>query len=315
VAAEPGDDHAAFDSFGDFPFYSVISSDDVKGSLAPSGVAVHAYPFKAEYSGPIEYVSVSVDPEAGYDASVRVFIATDVGNRPGVRIAEFPMEDIPGNPSFRFAYHNYSNLAPDETTYSIVKGQTYWIGMEPLTERTYVRWLSSIRPNQVKGYHDDASAVATGKYIRRGFYTGFKINVFEPYPPEVASPGVPLVEAIQVPDEPVGVKLSSLGNVPQAPSRGTLDSGRMPVILGADGKVKLRAFAPAPGLAVTEIVKLDEPSGDIVLATSSWRRSSGRARLPSSPRQMMSCSSAACRLRRCASSLARAKQSQAVVVR
>lgn len=190
---------------------------------------------------------------------------TDAGGVLGARIGEFPVASVtPGVWSGYFAYHNYGSLDPNETAIIITKGRTYWLAVEPLSDMSLVYWAASLSTKPTKQFRNGVYTLGTNYTAKT-----FTVAVFEPYPPQVQSPGVPLVEGEQVPAETVGVTLSSVGTIPQTPCLGSIlvNKKKIPAILGADGKVKLRIGDAAPTLAGTAIAKLGEPSGDVVLAT------------------------------------------------
>ncbi len=271
ATAEPGDTTYVYTSFGPFPFYSaVVQFADLIAGSANGGMAQSsAYRFTAQASGPLEYINVALYAPggSGTEASVNVVLYSDAGNMPGARLGEFPITDlVVGSFKGYFATNNYGNVEPNETTIPITKGLRYWLGVEPLHTNSLAYWAQTnlnITTKRVRTVGGQSSS------DNRHSPDAMTISVFEPYPPQVQNPGVPLVEGEQVPAEAQGVKLASVGVVPQAPCLGKIAIGRTktPVILGADGKVKLRVGDAAPTLAGTAITKLGEPSGDVVLAT------------------------------------------------
>ena len=274
LRAEPGDTTWAFSSLdsGLFPPYSTVLffADTITGSATGTGTQSSAYRFTATASGPMEYLQVILyAPVVGPASSVNVSVYNDAGGQLGARIASFAINTLTAG-GFRgyFAYHNYGDLEPNETAILISKGKSYWVAVEPRDPNTLVYWAQSQSTQTTRKYR---FAGGTGSYpnTTRNTPAGVTLAVFEPYPPEVASAGTPLVEKEQVPGEPTGTVLNSLGKVPQTPALGSLKTGNRitPALLGATGSVMLRVGDPAPGLASTSIVKLGEPTGDLVLAT------------------------------------------------
>lgn len=274
VKADPGDTTWAFSSLESnfFPPYSAFTAfaDQITGSGTGPGFQSSAYRFTSVASGPLEYVQVILyAPAVGPASSVKVALHTDAGGQIGARIAEFPIASLTAG-GFRgyFAYHNYGNLEPNEAAYLISKGRSYWVSVEPNDPNTLVYWAQSLSTKSTKKYR---YAGGTGSYPNgtRNTPAGATVAVFEPYPPEIQSPGTPLVEGEQVPDEATGVTLSSVGAVPQSPCLGSIlvNRKKVPCLLGADGKVKLRVGDAAPALPGTVITKIGEPAGDITLLT------------------------------------------------
>lgn len=278
--AEPGDTTYVYSTIvpDRQPPYQTITAfgEQITGS-GTGQYRSTAHRFKAEYSGPLEYIQVALLANgAGPAATVQVSIHEDGTQGPGPQLGAWPIRNIDlGRYRGHFAFHNYGSPDADEPVIVVKKGSYYWLKVEPLETASSVVWALSLSPKEAPRFRVGGPAEDTGYQAKelQAFYT---VAAYEPYAPQVRSTGLPLVEGEQVPGEPAGVTLAALGSTPQTPCLGSLnvEKKKVPAILGSDGKVRLRVGQEVPGLPGTAISKLSEPSGDVVLATLRRQKSS-----------------------------------------
>ena len=277
VAGAPGDTHTAFSSLkpDSQPGYSTIVGfgAEISGSSIAGGTQSGASRFTAVASGPIEKILVALYGYGapGDEGTARVILYTDDGGKIGGPMKVYSVAGVLSG-----VFKGYFAFNPTDTELVLTKGKSYWLSVEPASAHSHVVWAQGgggvlTKNLRIYGGSDHYETRPNVAYL-------MIVDIFEPLVPQIADPGVALVEGEQVPNEAPKTPLVTLGVGAQAPMLGKIGGkGALPVILGSDGKVKLRVGESAPTLPGTVVTKLKEPCGNAVLATLKHQPAAGGA--------------------------------------